>query len=166
MSDRLAEFFLTAPRSVRRLELVEMTHPDFTKPYRVVRNQRRGVTVPVDGVPQDFEWYPMRVKQDASSDDLSEGLSLDFGDLGEVIPKEVDAAELADGMGVRPQLRYWAFRSDDLDEPILGPYEYEVRSVSFTAEGATIKASAPELAKSATGEAYTLERFPMLRGML
>lgn len=170
MTDRLAEFFLTAPRSVRRLELIELTHPNFTRDYRLVRNARRGVTatINVGGTPTAtaFQFYPLRIRRDSASDDLSEGLTLDVGDLGELIPQEIDAIENAAGMSVRPRLRYWAFRSDDLVSPILGPYEYEVKTISRSPLGASIKAGAPELAMSATGESYTPERFPMLRGMI
>lgn len=165
-ADRLADFYLTAPRSVRRLELLELSHPNFTQTYRLVRNARRGVTATVDGAPRAFAWYPLNVVQDSSSDDLGQGLTMDFGDLGEVLPKEMDAVAAANGMDVRPKLRYWQFRSDDMAAALLGPFEYEVRSISFNYEGSTVKAAAPELAKSATGEAYTLERFPMLRGVL
>lgn len=163
-----SEFFLNSRRDVVQLDLVEITHPDFTQPYRIVRNAPRGVTVDLsdDEPAVPFVYYPARVTQQGARDDLDSAIQVDLGDLGEVIPGEVDAVAEAGGFEIKPQMRYWTFRSDMLTAPIFGPIDLEIPSFSFTEEGASFEARAPSLNSSKTGERWTLDRFPMLRGFV
>ena len=58
-----SEFFLNSKSSVVQLELVEISHPNFTKVYRVVRNAVQGVTVKLEtGANATFEYYPLRIE--------------------------------------------------------------------------------------------------------
>lgn len=162
------EYFLNSRSSVVQLELIEITHPNFTQPYRIVRNARDGVTVDLSptelAVP--FIYYPAKVQSLGARDDLDAAIRVDLGDLGEVVPGEVDAVSAAGGFGTKPQVRYWAFRSDDLTQPIFGPLHLEIVSFGFNDQGASFEARAPALNSNKTGERYTLERFPMLRGLI
>ena len=169
MSDeRYISFYLTSRSSVVQLELIEITHPNFTRDYRIVRNHRSGLTVtlPGEGAPSVFDYFPLRIAKGATRDDLSQHLRIDIGDLGEEWPEQLDAVAAADGFDVTPKVRYWAYRSDDLSEPLVGPLEYEVKAFTFTETGASFTAEAPDLNQSMTGESYSLDRFPMLRGYL
>lgn len=163
-----SEFFLNSRRDVVQLELVEVTHPNFTQPYRIVRNAPRGVTVNLSAdEPQiAFTYFPARVSQQGARDDLDSSIQIDLGDLGEVIPGEVDAVREAGGSMTKPALRYWAFRSDELAAPIYGPIALEIPSISFSEEGASFEARAPTLNSAKTGERWTLDRIPMLRGFV
>jgi hypothetical protein len=165
MTDPYVDFFLNSPPSVKQLDLIEISHPAFSQTYRYVRNQRGGVTVtlPNDGV-ATFEYRPVNIRRLTESDDLSQGLAVDVGDPGEVLALEHDNLAAADGFTTKPTLRYWVYRSDELTVPMLGPLVYEVQSFATKGEMATIDASAPERNASGTGERYTFNRFPMLRG--
>lgn len=166
MSNAL-RYFLSAKRNVVALELVEFSHPAFSQVYRRVRNAREGVTVTLeDGTVATFDYYPMQITELGDQIDLDTGVRIDFGDLGEVLPKELDRAYAEDNMAVKPVVIYRVYRSDDLTAPMLGPLRLEATTFSFTREGASFEAAAPYVNNSKTGESYNLSRFHTLRGFL
>lgn len=162
-----AEFFLNSRSSVVQLELMEISHPNFTKVYRIVRNAVKGITVTLEtGATAAFDYYPMRIENNGSKDDLDQSFTITLGDLGEVLPKELDSVASSQGFDVKPAVTYRTYRSDDLSRPLFGPVLLEVESFAFNREGSTFTAKAPSLNINKTGERYKLERFPMLRGFL
>ncbi len=162
-----SEFFLNSKSSVVQLELVEISHPNFTKVYRVVRNAVQGVTVKLEtGANATFDYYPLRIENNGDRDDLDQSFTFTLGDLGDVLPKELDAVALGNGFAEKPKVVYRTYRSDDLNRPLFGPVNLEVESFAFNRDGSTFTAKAPSLNLNKTGETYTLERFPMLRGFL
>lgn len=162
-----AEFFLNSKSSVVQLELLEISHPNFTKVYRIVRNAVKGITVKLEtGDTASFDYYPMRIENNGTKDDLDQSFTITLGDLGEVLPKELDSVASAQGYNVKPVVTYRTYRSDDLTRPLFGPVLLEVESFAFNREGSTFTAKAPSLNVNKTGELYTLERFPMLRGFV
>lgn len=162
----LAKFFLNSKSNIVQLELLELSHPNFSKVYRIVRNSVQGVTVNIDGQQSSFDYYPLSIKGGSMKDDLDQGITISFGDLGEVVPNEIDRIKQADAFNVKPRVRYWTFRSDDLQSPMYGPVVLEVSEFSNDQTGTTFEAKAPSINVSKTGEIYDLTRFPMLRGFL
>lgn len=162
------EYFLNSRSDVVALELLEISHPSFTQVYRRVRNHRDGITVKHTPVGPDifYAWYPMQIEEQSDRADLDSGLRISFGDLGEILPRELDAVSDADNMVVKPSIVYRVYRSDDLTEPMIGPINLEATHFSFTREGASFEASAPFVNRTRTGETYNLTRFPTLRGFL
>jgi len=162
-----SEFFLGSSASVIQLELLEISHPSFTKIYRTVRNARAGVTVTLEtGESATFDWYPLRISSVGSRDDLTQSLKVDLGDLGAVLPQELDLVAAGDSFDVKPIVLYRTYRSDDLAVPLFGPLQLEVTTFAFKREGSSFEAKAPDLNASNTGELFTIERFPMLRGFV
>lgn len=162
-----SQFFLNSRSSVVQLELLEISHPNFTKVYRVVRNAVQGVTVTLEtAVVQAFTYYPLLIENNGSRDDLDQSFTISLGDLGEVLPMELDEVASNDGFSVKPVVIYRTYRSDDLTVPLFGPILLEVESFAFNREGSTFSAKAPSLNINKTGELYKLDRFPMLRGFL
>ena len=162
-----AAYFLNSRSSVIQYELLEVSHPDFTQTYRVVRNAREGLTVTLEtGLSRHFTYYPLRISAKGARDNLDCSLEIQLGDLGEILPAEMDAIAAADGFQTKPTVKYYVYRSDDLTQPLHGPLILEVTDFSFKREGAQFEAKAPSLNISKTGEVYDLDRFPMLRGFL
>lgn len=162
-----AEFFLKSKSSVVQLETLEISHPDFTKVYRVVRNAVQGVTVTLESNSSaSFVYYPLAIENAGVRDDLDQAITINLGDLGEVLPKELDEVSSNDGFAIKPTVVYRTYRSDDLSRPLFGPVLLEVTSFAFNREGSTFEAKAPSLNVNKTGERYKLDRFPMLRGFL
>lgn len=167
MSD-YTEFFLNSPSSIVQLELLELSHPDWSQVYRIVRNAAEGVTVTLETAEEAaFIYYPTKIENKGVRDDLDQAFQITLGDLGEVLPLEFDnVANGTAGFSVKPSCKYRTYRSDDLSAPLFGPLLLEVDTFAFNSEGATFTARAPSLNINKTGELYLLERFPMLRGFL
>lgn len=164
---RYSEFFLNSRSSVVQLELLEISHSAFTKVYRIVRNAVSGIDVVLEnGRTERFDYYPLRIENNGSRDDLDQSLTITLGDLGDVLPEELDNVASNAGFSERPVVTYRTYRSDDLSQPLFGPVILEVDSFAFNREGSTFTAKAPSLNVNKTGELYKLERFPMLRGFL
>lgn len=162
-----AEFFLKSKSSVVQLETLEISHASFTKVYRVVRNAVQGLTAKLEtGESVTFDYYPLLIENAGVRDDLDQAITVNLGDLGEVLPKELDEVSSNDGFGIKPTVVYRTYRSDDLTRPLFGPVVLEVTSFAFNREGSTFEAKAPSLNVNKTGELYKLDRFPMLRGFL
>lgn len=161
-------YFLGSKRDVVSLELLEISHPSFSQVYRRVRNARQGVTVQLEnaGGPAVFSYYPMNIVELSDQADLDTGIRIDFGDLGEVLPVELDNTYAADNMDVKPLVIYRVYRSDDLTAPLIGPLRLEVSAFSFTREGASFEASAPYVNNTRTGQIFNLSRFFTLRGFI
>lgn len=163
----ITAFFLNSNKSVVQLELLEIYHPNFSKIYRIVRNYRKGITVVLEtGESFPFQFVPTKITSSGARNDLDVGISVSFGDLGELLPQEIDNVLNADGFGVAPIVTYRTYRSDDLSGPLMGPFQFEIITLTQNLEGATFQAQAPGLNYSKTGELYRIDRFKMLRGFL
>lgn len=162
-----AAFFLNSPSKVYPFETLQISHPTFSQTYWIVRNAMNGITATLeDGTQQVFTYYPLTLSASGASDDLDQTLTITLGDLGEMIPQEIDRCVAAGTMGTRPLVVYRVYRSDNLTAPIDGPFSYEVTTLGTKKAGSTITAGAPRLNLNQTGESYRMDRFPMLRGFL
>lgn len=166
--DPLVEFFLNSASSVVRLECLEISHPDFTRVYYVVRNATRGITVRhEDGIWRDYEYHPMRIQSLGITADLDSGIRVDLGDLGTLVPSEIKSVMAAGGMAEKPLVNYRVYRADVLDKVMDGPLRLEIKKVSRNDKGwCSFEAKAVALNASVTGEIYDLTRFYPLRGFL
>jgi len=162
-----SEFFLNSKSSVVQLELIAISHPNFTKTYYVVRNAINGITVKLEtGVWQRFEYYPLQITPTGSNNDLDQTLQVQLGDLGLILPTELDVVNAANGFMTKPLLTYRTYRSDDLTAPLAGPFVFVINNIAFQKEGAVLAAGAPSLNLNRTGESYDMIRFPMLIGFI
>lgn len=166
MSD-YSEFFLNSKSSIVKLDCIEISHSLFTQTYYVVRNATQGVTVThEDAAEHAYSYYPLRLRLSGPREDLDHVLRIELGDLGEIIPAEMDAIRAGDGFGEYPVVKYRTYRSDDLANVLDGPLVLEVVNSTFAREGAVFDAKAPSLNVAKTGELYKIARFPMLAGLL
>lgn len=160
-------YFLAGPADVRRLELFEISHPAFTKVYRLMLNNTDDVTVTLETDEEaTFEYAPIRIRPIGSSDDLGQALRFEFGDLGEIVPTELDAVAELGAYRIKPTVLYRVYREDDLSAPMDGPYVLEAGQLNFAQGGVSFDAKAPSVNITRTGENYRVDRFPMLRGVL
>ncbi len=162
-----AEFFLNSRSDVVQLELIEISHSSFSQTYRIVRNARKGVTVTLETAEVAFfSYYPLRIESNTTKDDLDQSFTITLGDTGDVLPDELDNVASASTYDEKPSLVYRTYRSDVLTTPLFGPVGLVIESFGFNRQGATFTAKAPSANVNKTGEIYSLERFPMLRGFL
>lgn len=167
-SQRYVNYFLNSKSSVAQLETIEISHPAFSQTYRIVRNAAAGVAVTLEnGSSATFDYYPMKLSPQHARDDLDHSISVTFGDLGEILPLELDRVmNYPAGMDIKPVVKYRVYRSDDLSSPLYGPLVLEVEAFTFNKEGSTFEAKAPSINLTRTGEVYSLTRFPALKGFL
>lgn len=161
------EFFLNSDSSIVQLEIVEISHPSFSQVYRIVRNAIDGVTVTLEtGETVACVYYPLQITPTGVTDDLDQTLSVKFGDLGQLVPLEIDYVRAYKTWRIKPTLLYRTYRSDVLTAPMYGPFRFIISNITFNKEGSQCQASAPKVNQNQTGEIYTMDRFPMLRGFL
>lgn len=161
MSD-LTEYFLNRTADVGRYECLSISHPSFSKVYNIVRNARLGIEA--EGV--EYEYYPLEITSLGARPNLDSGFKINMGDLGEVVPVELDLVADDDTFAVKPTVVWRMYRSDDLTQPLQGPVTLEIKDFAFKREGCSFEAKAPSLNNNRTGELYSLARFPMLRGLM
>ena len=167
MADPYVEFFLNSKSSIVQFETIEISHTNFSQIFRIVRNNADGLTANLEtGEEVVFDYYPMQITENETKDDLDYTLSIDFGDLGEVLPTELDLVASSDGFFTKPELLYRTFRSDDLTAPMFGPIDLDIMSFAFNETSVTIEAAAPRINLHKTGEKYTIDRFPGLRAFV
>lgn len=165
MSD-YTEFYLNSKSSIAQLECLEISHSSFSQTYYLVRNAVHGVTVThEDASEQSYTYLPMRLELSGPRDDLDHILQVVMGDLGEIVPMELDAVRADDALQEMPVVIFRTYRSDDLSAPLFGPLVLEVKRFSMDRQGCTFEAKAPSLNVSRTGESYSIARFPMLSGL-
>lgn len=161
------EFFLNAPSRIVQLETISIYHPSFSKTYYIVRNARLGIRARLESSAYvDFEYYPLAINKAGSNGTLDQVFKITLGDLGDLIPKEIDRCVADDTLNIKPDLVYRAYRSDDLDTILVGPIRLQISEIPMTREGAAFEAKPHVVNMTTTGELYTLERFPGLRGFL
>jgi hypothetical protein len=166
MPTSFAQFWLDKPASVKPLDLLEISHPNFTDTYRIVRNKIGGCTATIDGVSRSFTYYPLRITPKSARANLDYGEQIDLGDLGDIVGDEIDAIAAADGYGTKPTVRRWIFSSANLVTPVVGPITLEIPAMPMQRIGTSFVAQAPSLNMNRTGEPYLLARFSGLAGFV
>lgn len=164
MSD-YTEYFLNTFSNVGLFECVELSHPNFTQTYRLVRNAASGLTVThEDASVHTYNYYPLQIQRKGAKANLDSTVQVNLGDLGEILPKEIDAVTAANGLGTKATMVDRCYRSDILSAPTDGPITFEVANFSFNGDGVSFEARAPRLNINLAGEFYTLDRFVTLSG--
>lgn len=162
MSD-LDKFHLDATPSAAMLELIEISHPLWSKPLRYVTNHADGVTVKhEDGLVYHYEFMPVQINKGANSDDLDQTLKITVGDLGQVVPQLLKIIREADNFE-RPSVVYRAYSSNNLDSPLQVVEGYEVEDRSTDHQATTFNAATKRANSTGTGMFYTVDEFPSLR---
>lgn len=178
---KLSEFFFNSQSSVVMLELIEISHPSFSKTYRIVRNKVDGVTVTtekkiystveIDGVtvtnenPEivTFDYYPIEIEKNSARTDLDYSIKCNLGDVGEIISAELDRVFADGSSGTYPVVIYREYRSDDLSAPLMVRDKLIIESIPLDGYGSSFEAKSENYNQNGTGEIMSFDRFPMLR---
>ncbi len=163
---RLSEYFLQSAVNIVLFETIEVTHPDFSQDYLIVRNNCNGLTATDENdVEKDFIYYPVSIGRGETRENLEQTITLTIGDLGELLPNELRAVRAADGFSTKPIMTYRTWQSDDLSEP-LHVIRLNVHDIKRNKKGATLICKAPSLNVNGIGRRYDFVRFFGLRGFL
>ena len=131
------DFYLKGNPNDVLLQLVEVTHPAFSKVYRYVKNAVDGVTVKHEnGIDYWYEYSPLSIKKSKSSDDLDQSLDIGVGDLGLEFPLEIDRLRASTYSQQKPSLHYREYLMSDLTKPMLSILNLEVTDYQPKRNGA------------------------------
>jgi hypothetical protein len=162
---RLEDFLLGAPMNVAAIDVVKISHPYFSQDYWMQNVDVAGATLTIEGQSRDIPFAGFRVLPLARRSVLERGLDIEIGDLGGIVHAEQRALEANDGYRQKPVVDWYQYRSDDLNVPIMGPERYEANRVNREDRSTRIEARNLDLNVNASGERYTLDRFPMQVGV-
>ena len=163
-SDKEIEHWLRGTHDDVRVECIDIIHPSFTKHYRFTRNATKGVRIKTeDGYWRDYEYLPMSIKPGTSADDLQQSFTIGIGDVGEIMPRELDRLRKGSYPQVRPTVNYRVYLTSDLSEPSLSVRGLEVTDNQQKKEGAVFACKARELNKNSTGITFNYSDFAALR---
>jgi hypothetical protein len=162
-----SEFYLNGRSGVVGLELLQVSHPAFTQTFYVVRNAARGVTVTLeDSTTKTFDYLPMQLTRSGTQANLDQSFKVSFGDLGQMLPQQLDAVRSGGTFQIKPVVLYRVYKSTDLTTPLIGPLRYVLNNIAFNKTGSSLDVSAPYLSVNRTGESYDMNRFPMLKALI
>ena len=160
----IIEFHLDSSPSVVLLECLEVSHSLWPAPLRYVTNHADGITViHEDGVSAVYEYMPLQINRGAASDDLDQSLNITIGDLGKIVPKLIHLITSADSEE-QPKVIYRSYLSSDLSKPVDVVQGLEVETMSQDHQATTFEAVAQRLNSVGTGQIYTVDMFPSLKG--
>lgn len=161
-------FWLSGNPDDVRLLLVEISHPAWSKTYRIVQNHSDGITVKHEGgLSFDYDYVPLTIRKGTNSDDLDQEITIGVGDLGEDFPLEIDRIRASDRYSkVKPKLNYREYNLSDLTKPQLTIIGLEVTDYEPKIEGAVFVCRAKQMNLAKTGEVYNLDDYPTLRGFV
>ncbi len=160
------DFYFAAPASTAGIETLEISQVSFSQVWYLQFHYRLGLWARLESAERVFfQYVPIRLRKLEETGNLDFGLTVTLGDLGEILPDEIQRAREAGTLRThRPRVVYRVYSSDGLEAPMVGPIVLEAREISRTNDGAQFNAKAPELNISKTGELYTTDRIPMLLG--
>lgn len=159
-------FYLNGNRSIVQLETIEISHPDFSRNYFLVRNSSQGLVAKLeDGSEQEFEFTPMVIREQQTKNDLDYSIQVTIEDVGLIIATELKNISANDGYSVKPKLVIRTYRSDDLDNMMFGPVELEIENLTTAKTGASFLAANRSFNLSSTGQSYTVQQFQGLIGI-
>lgn len=153
------QFFLNSNGGVVALECIEISHPSFTQTFKFVRNDTNGIIA----AGSIYQYIPMSIKRNNVTNDLDQTLSITIADMDGLLIKEVmNAIKVVK----RAKVVFKIFSSEDLTEPLITLQTLEITSFSKDSSGlVTFEAQAPALNSVKTGQTYTLENYPLLKGI-
>lgn len=166
----LSDLLLNTAPYVAQLQLFELTHSAFSQTFRVVRNLgRNGATLSVTheggAGPFTYEYYPAKIRMVGSGNDLDQSMEVTFGDLGSILPTQLNFVAAQNKFSEKPILKYREYSEADLTAPVYGPFEFRVEAIAFNSTGSVLRAKAAAFNQGRVGVYYTNELFPMLKNV-
>lgn len=161
------EFFLNSRSDVVLLDTIEISHTQLSQTYRFVRNSLSDITVTLEDTLTQaiFTYLPMRLTQGEVRGAVEQSLTVELGDVGEILPNELDNIISNNAMQEKPIVTYRAYASNHLTAPLIVNRLFG-HHLSFNKEGAVFEAKTSLINHNRTGIQYILAVFPMLKGFL
>lgn len=161
MSD-YTSFYLNASGAIAEVNCIEITHPTFSFYLQSFDDEGFHV-VHEDGQKTFYEYLPMQIDRSNVNNDLDQIVKMTIHDFDDRL---IDAYKnLPDKKPVIFKQRI--YRDDNFQSPMIVIQTLHITSMSNDSKGnVTFEAKAPELNSVKTGDVYSFEQFPLLRGTL
>ena len=156
-------FFLTDTSAVRKVDTIELNHPDWSKPFFFQSEwiDEDMIATNEDGAKVTYQYQLFQVDRNNVVADLDQGVSITFADYIDELKTAINSADHMKAV----TLKYRMFRDDDLSSPLDFIQTLQVLKVNNDANGTvTFEASAEQLNSVKTGDVYTINKFPALKG--
>lgn len=162
---RLKVFLASAPRAIRAVPTLEVSHSSMSRTYYLWREPYVGSITDEDGNVRTVEPLNLDIKL-ASEDgtlDQQYDITVDTTDIEDEFREEMDRIPL----GTQEKIRsvYREYLSDDLTS-VMARAPLQVEAISYRVGAATMTAVSPRLNINSTGETYLPRDIPMLRSFL
>ncbi len=176
-----SDYYFNSAQAVVEIDCIEIQHFRFNPTvFRLTRNAqlhelstfddegnaKRGVIVMHEGAvgPFEYEYVPMKIERIGVGTDMEQALRVTFGDVGEILPAQLELVDTFNANTAKPIVRYRAYRSDDLSAPLTTvPSVHEMKRVTFNRQGCAFEAIAPYLNVARTGQLYTIQDYPTMK---
>lgn len=163
MSDQ-NNFFLTDTSGIRKVETIQLYHPDFGNLYfQSDWIDETFIARDENGVNTYFAYQLFTVDLGNVLADLDQEVTVNFQDYDDEFK-----IRLFNASHMTPiQFRYRSYRDDDLNSPLDVLQTLNVLSISTDDSGViTFRANAEMLNAVKTGIRYTLVEYPLLKGTI
>ena len=165
-----ARFLVNAPQAERQYKTIEFYHPDFPQLLRFVEdNVDRVLPIESDaprdpGTDQTFTAISMKIKEPTINDEANPVLRIRLGAVADEVNDQIGFIS-GDGYLTPIEVIYRKYYSGDLTEPVtvFKLFASELSFASYT--DVSFSAEDSIFTRKRSGELYTLERFPGLRGL-
>lgn len=165
LESRLRVYLASAPRAIRQIQVLEISHSAMSKTYYVWREPYIGSITDENGNVRvvDPVNLDIRLAGDEGSLDQQYDITIDTADIEDEFREQMDLIPL--GTLQKIQCIYREYLSDDLTS-VMARAPLQVEGISYRVGAATITAVSPRLNISSTGERYLPRDIPMLRAWL
>jgi len=156
-------FFLTDTSAVRKVDTIELNHPDWTVPFYFQNEwiDEDMIATNEDAVTVTYQYQLFEVDRGNVMADLDQGVSITFADYIDELKNAINSADHMKAI----TLKHRMFRDDDLSSPLDFIQTLQVLKVNNDSNGVvTFEASAEQLNSVKTGDVYTINKFPSLKG--
>lgn len=156
----MREAYASADRSVDIIETIELSHPSFDEPARVVMPLDEDASLPLEfgGTPVLFKACAFRAVPPGFADDGPTDWQLSIDNVSGLLNEYLDAA-LSDNRPI--SVTYRAYRTDDLTAPGEVIEGYMLRNVDLSATTATGSLYLEDISTQAFPRAtYNLSQYP------
>lgn len=162
---RLKEYLASAPRAIRPIPTLEISHSALTQTRYLWREPYVGSITDENGNVRTVQPVNLDIKLAGVTGTLDQQyqIPIDTTDIEDEFREEMDLIPL----GTQEKIRsvYREYLSDDLTS-VMARAPLQVEAISYRVGAATLTAVSPRLNISSTGERYVPRDVPMLRAFL
>lgn len=151
------DFYLRATSGIAIFSAIELIHPDFTLRFQNWDDEQ---AIVLDGL--IYQYGQFNIGFSNVSTDLEQQITVNFFEQVDILKTAFKSASHLQPV----EFNWLRFRSDDYDTPLDARYGLYIKQPSYNTTGLSFIASAEGLNDVSTGEIYTLELYPLLKGMV